>query len=308
MITCSHRSVLKTCYDATETLRKVIKSNAAGPYIMKAIKCWIHDPSQPPTVKIGILSAQNEVHRAIETQTEIEWLHMFRGFVSIDWGHVHMDAEIVPKPARDMHQRMDHFREAIKSQPSPNARRASATTYAKTVIQALKDYSLTICEGCNTILHGQNHETDLIVQHAQLNADIIRRIYKLKDAFADSAKQYFHLPLERLLCRPARSHQRWLHLARLVAARASGRGTGQPMLSAYYSCTPSSHQARTTSPPTLVTPIHLQQAKLRSFSYPNSFQQSPRNRHESLTYVAYLYHPSDTISQITTERPCGLQH
>ena len=38
-----------------------------------------------PTVKMGILSAQTEVHRAIETQTEIGWLHMFRGFVSIYW-------------------------------------------------------------------------------------------------------------------------------------------------------------------------------------------------------------------------------
>ena len=76
---------------------------------MKAIKCWIQDPSQPPTVKIGILSAQNEVHRAIETQTEIGWLHMFRGFVSIDWGHVNMDADVVPNPAKNMHARMDQF-------------------------------------------------------------------------------------------------------------------------------------------------------------------------------------------------------
>ena len=47
------------------------------------------------------------------------------------------------------------------------------------------------------------------------------------------------------------------HLTRLVAARASGRGTGQQMLSTYYSYTPASHQARTTSPPTLATPIYL---------------------------------------------------
>ena len=93
----------------------------------------------------------------------------------------------------------------------------------KTVIQALQDYSLTIWEGRNTALHGENHESELIV-HAQLNADI-RRIYKLKNAFADLAKQHFYLPLERLLLQPSQSHQRWLHLARLVAARASGRGT-----------------------------------------------------------------------------------
>ena len=182
---------------------------------------------------------------------------MFRGFVSINWGHANMEADLVPNPAKNMHASMDQFRKAIKSQPSPDARRVSANAYAKTVIQALQDYSLTIWDGRNTVLHGQNHEADQIV-HTQLNANI-RRIYKINDAFAHLAKQYFNLLLERLLRRPARRHQRWLHLARLVAARASGRGTGQQMLSTYYSYTPSPHQARTTtSPPTLAMPIHLQ--------------------------------------------------
>ena len=43
-------------------------------------------------------------------------------------------------------------------------------------------------------------------------------------------------------------------------------------------------------------------------SYPNSFQRSLKNRLESMTYVASLYHLSDTISQITTAHLCGLQH
>jgi hypothetical protein len=43
--------------------------------------------------------------------------------------------------------------------------------------------------------------------------------------------------------------------------RASGHGTGQ-QLSTYYLYTPSFHQACTTSPPTLATPIHLQQRQL----------------------------------------------
>ena len=124
------------------------------------------------------------------------------------------------------------------------------------------------------VLHGPDQETDQTV-HAQLNADICR-LYKLKDAFADSAKQYFHLPLEQLLRRPARRRKRWLNLARLVAARASGSGTGQQMLSTYYSYTPSSHQVRTTLPPTLATPIHLQQAQLpRSFFLPKQLPTIP---------------------------------
>jgi hypothetical protein len=166
MLTCSHRSALKTRFDTTETLQKAIKSNVAGPYIMKAIKCWIQDPSKPPTVKIGILSTQNEVHRAIATQTEIGWLHMFRVFVSIDWGHVHMDAKIVP--SENIHVYLNQVRKAIKSRQSPDARRASAATaYVKTVIQALQDYSLTIWEERSKALHGPDHETDQTV-HAQL--------------------------------------------------------------------------------------------------------------------------------------------
>ena len=196
MLTCSHRSALKTRYDASETLRKAIKSNAAGPYIMKAIKCWIQDPSKPPTVKIGILSAQNDVHHAIETQTEIGWLHMFCGFVSIDWGHVNMESDLVPNPSKNMHVRLDQVRKAIKSRPSPDARRVSANAYVKMVIQAPQGYTLAIWEGRNTALHAKTHDTELIV-HAQLNADI-RRIYKLKDSIADSAKQYFHLPIKQL--------------------------------------------------------------------------------------------------------------
>jgi hypothetical protein len=49
---------------------------------MKAIRCWTNDPSQPITVNVG---TQADVkNHAIETQAEIGWLHMLRGFVSID--------------------------------------------------------------------------------------------------------------------------------------------------------------------------------------------------------------------------------
>ena len=41
----------------------------------------------------------------------------------------------------------------------------------------------------NSALHAKTQDTELIV-HAQL----IRRLYKLEDSFANSAKQYFHLP------------------------------------------------------------------------------------------------------------------
>ena len=56
--------------------------------------------------------------------------------------------------------------------------------------------------------------------------------------------------------------------------------------STYYSYTPSSHQARTTSPPTLVTPIRFQQAQLRSFYLPKQLPTIPK---EEPPWVADIY-------------------
>jgi hypothetical protein len=95
----------------------------------------------------------------------------------------------------------NQVRHALKSRPSPDARRASANVYLKTVIHALQDYTLTIWTGRNAAFHAKNQDTEPIVD--------IRRLYKLKDSFADSAKQYFHLPLvEAILSRQPRNQQR----------------------------------------------------------------------------------------------------
>ena len=77
LLICSHTGALKRRYDASDTLRKATKGHVAGPPLMKAIRCWTNDPSQPPTVKVGILCTQNDVNRAIATQTEIGWLTCF---------------------------------------------------------------------------------------------------------------------------------------------------------------------------------------------------------------------------------------
>jgi hypothetical protein len=132
MLTCFHRGALKTRYDASKTLGKTIKSNVAGTSLMKAIRCWIKDPSQLPTVKVGILHTQNDANRAIETQTEIGSLHnMFRGFVSIDWGHVNMEADVIPNLSKNIHTYLNQVRKAIKSRPSPEARSVSANAYCE---------------------------------------------------------------------------------------------------------------------------------------------------------------------------------
>ena len=104
---------------------------------------------------------------------------------------------------------------------------------------------------------------------------IVGSFYKLKDSFADSAKQFFHLPLEQILSPHPRNRQRWLQLARLVAARASDRGTGQQILSTFYPHKPSSFRARSTSPPMLAMSPILQQISLRSFYLPKNLPVIP---------------------------------
>ena len=98
---------------------------------------------------------------------------------------------------------LNQVRHDIKSQPSPEARCASANAYLKTAIKTLQDYTLIIWAGRNTALHSKTQDTELIV-HAQLIADIWR-LYKIKDSSADSVRQYFHLPLEKNLSRPLRN-------------------------------------------------------------------------------------------------------
>ena len=187
---------------------------------------------------------------------------MFRGFVSIDWLRTrHFRRGEHNKPQPRMSTYLNQIRHARKSHPSPDAGRASANAYLKTVIQALFKTTLlatSIWTGCNAALRAKNQDTEPIV-YAQLNADT-RQVDKLKDSTSDSAKQYSHLPslenmfpdtleidngsfslhawlhlnfhlpsssLDNFPSRHPRNRQRWLQLARLVASLVSDRGTGQ---------------------------------------------------------------------------------
>ena len=45
------------------------------------------DPSQSPKLIKGILKIQLTTNPVLQIQTEIGWLHLFRGFVGDEWGH-----------------------------------------------------------------------------------------------------------------------------------------------------------------------------------------------------------------------------
>ena len=194
----------------------------------------------------------------------------------------------------------------IKSRLSPDARRASANACPKTVIQAHQDYTLTIWTGRNAALHANTQDTELVV-HAQLNAGI-RQLYKLNDSFADSAKQYFHLPLEKILSRPPSKSTTMTSACPpgCSSCQWSWRGTAHSLhlLSIYTVLLPSPLNFTTNAWYVSCSPTTSIQVVITSQIYFRSL----RNRHNSLPYAASLYHPSDTISQIRLARPGGLQH
>jgi hypothetical protein len=78
---------------------------------MKAIRCWTKDPSQPSAFKVGIFCTQTDVNSAIETQTEISWLHMFR---CLDWGYVHFEEETITNRSEEMSTYLNQVRHAFK--------------------------------------------------------------------------------------------------------------------------------------------------------------------------------------------------
>jgi hypothetical protein len=60
-----------------------------------------HGTDRQPSLR-DILSTQTDVNRAIATQTEIGWFHMFRRFGSINSGDVNFEEEDIPNPSEDI--------------------------------------------------------------------------------------------------------------------------------------------------------------------------------------------------------------
>ena len=77
----------------------------------------------------------------------------FAALSALDWGHVNLEEETISNLSEDILTYLNQVRHAIKSQPSPDARRAFANSYLKTVIQAPQDYTLTIWTGRENSRH-----------------------------------------------------------------------------------------------------------------------------------------------------------
>ena len=252
LLTCRSPRALRIRYAASAALGKKLADSPGPAALFRAIKQWTSAPDLPVHISPGATFSSLEVEAAIQSQTQIGWDHLFRGFVSSAWGQVHaQDASILSED-----------------------RRSLVIPRLAIIIRALQDYSLALWTGRNMILHEHSVHSQSIV-HSTLNYEITQ-IYNLRDSLSDHLRSYFSLPLDARLRQSPRQKQRWLRLVRLASSHASSTGSRQQLISLYFpyveTATHSYHPpslemsissttASTSSPP---TPVR-QQATIPSY-------------------------------------------
>jgi hypothetical protein len=215
LLTCTEPRALKFRYDAMIPLRKVLsRSGDTGVSLLRAITAWTVTPlgittTAPVDAAIGI---QVAIDRAMASQHQIGWVNFFRGFVSIDWGHIYS---------------MSHITRSTLDERSTHANKLLSE-----VICAAQDYTLAIWKSRNSVLHEVGSDS-LAIVHAALN-NSISQLYSLKSTLSPILQSYFTLPLEDRLRQSPRQRQRWLRLARLATSHSSSRGTRQQLLPTYF--------------------------------------------------------------------------
>ena len=80
---------LKFCYDAMAKLRKTLSNSVGDTTILRAVKHWTHTPSDTMNLISEVHGFQHAIDRSVKHQTAIGWINMFRGFISLEWGHIY---------------------------------------------------------------------------------------------------------------------------------------------------------------------------------------------------------------------------
>lgn len=207
VLTCADPRALQSRSAARTTLQKVLPASGAGGYaVIRAITAWTLNPLVP----LSLIVPDVRIQHVLTSQTQIGWVHLFRGFLSRELATV-----LVKTTAT-----------------TSDARRSQSITMASATIMAIQDYTLAIWGSRNEVLHEADSES-LDIVHAALN-DPISQLYSLQTSFSPLLQSYFTLPLEARLKLPPRQRQRWLRLARLATSLSSATGTRQQLLSTYF--------------------------------------------------------------------------
>ena len=256
LLSCADPRAMTSRYDASVVLKKALTDSVGGNSLFRAVKQWTLHPTEAPTVQSCAPGYQLAIDRAVQSQSAIGWLNLFRGLVSSKWGLVVAITD------------SSYAREECTPQ---------AINHLAVVIRSLQDYSLAIWKSRNDTLH-QNAEQSSAILHAQLHHDITC-MYALRDTFSPILQSYFSMPLEDNLLRSSRQKQRWIRLARLATSHATSKGSRQQVMSSYFPHQPApAHSSRDPIPALATLPSTV-----------STYQQVPI--HQYLTS-----HERDTIN------------
>jgi hypothetical protein len=183
------------------------------------------------------------IQSALTSQTQIGWIHLFRGFLSLELGMI-----LVTPTAT-----------------TAEARRNQSIKMTSEIIMAVQDYTLAIWRSRNEVLHEAGSDS-LDIVHAALNQSI-SQLYSLQSSFSPMLQSYFTLPLAARLKPPPRQRKRWLRLARLATSHSSATGTRQQLLSTYfpYAALPNLDTAGSVIPPRAPMPQLLSQLPITPY-------------------------------------------
>jgi hypothetical protein len=259
LLTCRCPQAMRLRYDATIVLKKALHDGAGDNSIFRAVQQWTLNPMAAPTVPSCASGYQPSIDRAVQSQSMIGWLNLFRGLISVQWG-------LISDDTANSQTRTDISQQEI--------------SHLALVIRALQDYSLAIWKSRNETLHNHAEQSRDII-HAQLHHEITN-MYALRDTFSPIIQSYFSLPMaERLLC-SFRQKQRWLRLVRLATSHSTSQGSRQQVMSSYFRYV--SSQSLTTAPlathSTVTVPIipsTLQQVPIRQYFRPSLSETTTTN-------------------------------
>jgi hypothetical protein len=88
--------------------------------VIRAIKAWTLNPAAEVAVSAGTPSYETAVTRALESQRSIGWEHIFRGFISSEWGQIYIAEDKTP----------------------PDVRQSRSISLVSKYIKAFQDYTL----------------------------------------------------------------------------------------------------------------------------------------------------------------------
>ena len=155
-----------------EILRNTLRAKPGGVLILHAVQTWTLQPSDVLHLNSPIFGLKTALDKAVASQNLIWWENFFRGLMSTDWGHI------------------------MESTESSTLRDANGDPavlqWLALVICALQDYSLSLWNSRNEVLHEDTLESRVILQE-QLHRNITS-LYELGPTFSPTIQSYFSCP------------------------------------------------------------------------------------------------------------------